>query len=168
MNTVDQVRARDGHLATEIGFKLGNYSRKNQLATKLDTEIVRNENYNQNMLMLGGVLTNVVSKKFNKHFPVKFTTEKFPYQQIQTPKNSYTDENIGFIAKTSNPEDHTKSIYIIAGVQSKGTQAAVRAFNNLEEIVKDYSAGQFYAVVKGLDLNSDGQIDDYKVIETSE
>ena len=164
----DQVQALDGHLAGEIAFKLGNYSRTGKPVVQLDTEVVAEEDWNENMLILGGVLTNVVAKKFNESFPAFFPSEEFPYRKLETPQESYSDGNIGVIAKTSNPEDRKKKIFLVAGVQSKGTKAAVRAFKDLEKVVQDYSAGQFYAVVKGLDLNSDGEIDDYKVIETSE
>ena len=163
----DQVRARDGHLTSEIAFKLGNYARKESEIVKLDTEIVSEEQFDENLLMVGGVLTNVVAKELNESFPAYFPSEEFPYRELRTPDNSYGAGDIGVITKTSNPEDREKSIFLVAGVESKGTRAAVKAFSDLESIVDDYEAGQFYAVVKGLDLNSDGDIDDYKVIETS-
>ncbi|QGA80530.1 ArsR/SmtB family transcription factor [Candidatus Nanohalobium constans] len=164
----DQVQALDGHLAGEIAFKLGNYSRTENPVVKLDTEVVGEEDWEENMLILGGVLTNVVAKEFNESFPAFFPSEEFPYRKLETPEDSYSDGGIGVIAKTSNPEDREKKIFLVAGVQNKGTKAAVKAFQDLEEVVEDYSAGQFYAVVRGLDLNSDGEIDSYKVIETSE
>ncbi len=164
----DQVWARDGHLSSEIAFKLGNYSRKDGSSIGLDTEIVQEDRFDETLLMIGGVLTNVVAKKFNESFPAYFPSEEFPYRKLRTPENSYRSEDIGVIAKTSNPEDRREGIFLVAGVQQKGTEAAVKAFSDLEELVEDYSAGQFYAVVKGLDLNSDGDIDDYRVMETSE
>lgn len=164
----DQVRARDSHLTSEIAFKLGNYVRKDSELIKLDTEIVASEDFKENLLMLGGVLTNVVAKEFNESFPAYFPSEEFPYRELRTPENSYGSGDIGVIGKTSNPKDREKDIFLVAGVESKGTKAAVKAFSDLEKIVEGYEAGQFYAVVKGLDLNSDGDIDDYKVIETSE
>ena len=162
----DQVRALDGHLASEIAFKLGNYCRKNSPSVKMDTEIIREESYEQSMIILGGVLTNIIAKRFNESFPAYFPSEEFPYRELETPKNSYSEGDIGVIAKTSNPENREESIYLVAGVENKGTRAAVLAFSDLENVVEDYNAGQFYAVVRGLDLNSDGEIDDYKVIES--
>lgn len=164
----DQVQALDGHLAGEIAFKLGNYSRTEKPVVKLDTEVVGEEDWDENLLILGGVLTNVVAKEFNESFPAFFPSEEFPYRKLETPENSYSDGDIGVIAKTSNPEDREKKIFLMAGVQNKGTKAAVKAFQDLEEVVEDYSAGQFYAVVRGLDLNSDGEIDSYKVVERNE
>ena len=164
----DQVQALDGHLAGEICYKLGNYSRKEKPIVKLDTEIVNEDLFDKSLLIIGGILTNITAKRFNKSFPVSFPSEEFPYRQLKTPRSSFTDGEIGVIAKTSNPDKRENKVFLVAGIQSKGTKAAVKAFQDLEQILEDYSAGQFYAVVRGLDLNSDGEIDDYKVIETSE
>lgn len=164
----DQVRALDGHLAAEIAYKLGNYSRKDSPALKLDTDVINQESYLESMVILGGVLTNLVAKEFNESFPAYFPSSEFPYRKLETHENSYSEGEIGVIAKTPNPHDRSENVFLVAGIQSRGTEAAVRAFSDLEEIVEDYTAGQFYAVVEGLDLNGDGEIDDYRVVERSE
>lgn len=161
----DKVRARDGHLAGEIGLKLGNYGEKNSPVLKLDTEVFRDSSFDGNLVLVGGVLTNTVSKKFNEDFPVSFEGENFPYREIKTPESSYSEDSIGVVAKTGNPENPEKSIYMVAGVRNSGTEAAVRAFKNLEDILEDYSRGDFYRVVRGLDMNGDGEIDDFEVVE---
>lgn len=163
----DQVRARDGHLAAELSMKLGGYASKDDDVVALDTEIVRESMFDTNLLLLGGILTNTVMKKFNPEFSVNFSGEDFPYHEIQTPSSSFTDENIGLVAKTQNPEDPEKSIYAVAGIRNAGTRAAVKAFKNLEDLVEGYRGGGFYAVVRGLDMDGDGKIDDYEVLETS-
>ncbi|MFB6115910.1 MAG: helix-turn-helix domain-containing protein [Candidatus Nanosalina sp.] len=161
----DQVQARDGHLAGEVGLKLGNYCVGDTPAVSLDTEVFRNSSFSQNMLMVGGVLTNTVTKKFNEEFPASFEGENFPYREIKTPENTYSEDSIGVVAKTRNPEDPEKSIFMVAGVRNQGTEAAVRAFKNLEDIVEDYGEGEFYRVVRGLDMDGDGEIDDFEVVE---
>jgi DNA-binding transcriptional ArsR family regulator len=161
----DQVRARDGHLAGDIAVKLGNHGEVDGDLTVLDTELSRVNGYDRNLLIIGGILTNTVAKKFNGKFPVKFTGESFPYREITTPRNSYESADIGFVAKTVNPENPEKAIYIVAGVRNQGTVAAVHAFQDLETILEDYKGGEFYTVVRGLDMNGDGRIDDYEVIE---
>ncbi len=161
----DQVRARDGHLAGEIGLKLGSYARTDDDATVLDTEIVRDSSFEQNMLLLGGVLTNTVTKKFNEHFPARFAGEDFPYHEIKTPEETYSDPNIGIVAKTSNPENPENAIFLVAGVRNAGTEAAVMAFKDLENLIGNYDKGDFYSVVQGQDLDGDGEIDGYEVLE---
>jgi len=145
----DQVRARDGHLAGEIAIKLG----KNRLdfTTVWDTQVVRDKLFDENMIILGGILTNTVAKKFNSEFPAYFSGDSFPYREIKTPESKFTDPDIGIITIKENK-------IMVAGVRNTGTRAAVKAFQN-EDLEKDY------LVVKGLDLDGDGEIDNYEVIE---
>jgi len=161
----DQVQAKDGHLAGEIGMKLGGFCESQNSVVKLDTEIQRDSEFDQSMVLVGGVLTNTVTKKFNEDFPASFEGETFPYREIKTPENTYSEETIGVVAKTSNPEISEKDIIMVAGVRNQGTEAAVRAFKNLEDILEDYRGGDFYRVVRGLDMDGDGEIDDYEVVE---
>lgn len=163
----DQVRARDGHLAAELSMKLGGYASKEKDVVALDTEVVRDSMFDTSLVLLGGVLTNTVMKKFNPEFSARFSGESFPYHEIQTPKSKFTEEAIGLIAKTDNPKDPEASIYAVAGIRNAGTKAAVKAFKNLEDLVESYSGGSFYAVVRGLDMDGDGKIDDYEILETS-
>ena len=145
----DQVRARDGHLSGEIGIKLGKHHL--DFRTVWDTEVVRDELFNKNMIIIGGILTNTVAKKFNEDFPAYFSGDSFPYREISTPKNTYSDPDIGIISRSKNH-------ILVAGIRNTGTRAAVKAFKE-KDFEKDY------LVVKGLDLDGDGEIDDYEVIE---
>ena len=161
----DQVRARDGYLAGEIGFKLGSYATtKNEVVVK-DTELVKSSNYSQNMLLLGGILTNTVSKKFNHEFSASFEGEEFPYREIKTPRSSFTGEKVGIIAKTVHPEKSSCSLFLVAGVRNEGTKAAVIAFKNLENLIEQYMNQEAYIIVKGQDIDGDGEIDSYEVLE---
>lgn len=161
----DQVRARDGHLSGEISLKLGKYTESSEGVVSLDTEIVRDDEFNDNFLLIGGILTNTLTKKFNEAFPAKFSGEEFPYREISTPESTYTEDNIGLIAKARHPDKRGKNLYMIAGIRNSGTEAAVRAFKNLESLIEGYEGGEFYRVVRGLDLDGDGEIDDYEVVE---
>lgn len=145
----DQVRARDGHLAGEIGIKLGRH--RLDFETVWDTEVVRDKLFDKDMVIIGGILTNTVSKRFNNEFPAYFSGESFPYREISTPQSTYTDPDVGIISRTENK-------ILIAGIRNTGTKAAAMAFKN-ENIEKDY------LVVKGLDMDGDGEIDNYEVIE---
>lgn len=161
----DQVSATDGHLAGELAGKLGNYGKVNGSMTTLDTEISNSGSYGDNLLILGGMLTNTVAKKFNGKFPVKFKGEEFPYHEIKTPEETYSNPRIGVIARTTNPENPEKNIYMVAGVRAEGTRAAVEAFKQLEKLLGGYKGGEYYSVVKGLDMDGDGTVDDFEVVE---
>lgn len=160
----DRVRARDGHLAGEIGLTLGKYADSDSLDVKLDTEVVRSGDFERNMILLGGVLTNTLTKKFNEDLPVSFPTESFPYHGIETSQESYSDGSIGVVAKTSHPQNDEKAIFLVAGVRSRGTKAAVVAFKNLEEIL-ECPGDEFYRIVRGRDRSGDGEIDSFEVVE---
>ncbi len=159
----DQVRARDGHLAGEICAKLGNYARPGDNITVLDTDIFRDEAFDRDMLLLGGVLTNTVTKKFNREFPAYFSGEEFPYREIETPEDTYREEAVGLVARTETHQGNT--VFLVAGIRGVGTRAAVLAFRDLESIVSDYKGGDFYRLVRGRDMDGDGRIDDYEVVE---
>lgn len=158
----DQVRARDGHLACEVGLKIGAYVEKTDFSVALDTEIFNSESFDQNLLMVGGVLTNTVTRKFNSEFPVGFEGESFPYRALETSENRYTNAKIGVIAKTRNPLSEENRLYLVAGIQGDGTEAAVLAFKDLENIIEE---GDRYVIIRGKDMNGDGRIDDYEVME---
>ena len=157
----DQVRGRDGHLAAEIALKLGNYVRRDSPVVKLDTEIFRSEDFDRNMLMLGGILTNNVSRKFNEKFTASFEGESFPYRELKTPENEYTGERVGVIQKTGHPNGEN-SLFLVAGIQHRGTIAAARAFHDIEQL---FEQGETYVVLKGQDMDGDGEIDEYEVLE---
>lgn len=157
----DQVRGRDGHLAGEIGLKLGNYVKGDKPVVKLDTEIFRSDDFDRNMLMIGGILTNNASRRFNDAFPASFEGESFPYRELSTPESEYTDAKVGIIQKTEHPNGEN-SIFLVAGIQHRGTVAAARAFHDLEHLFEE---GETYVVLKGQDMDGDGEIDEYEVLE---
>ena len=145
----DQVRARDGHLAGDIGIRLGELNKK--FTTILDTQVHRDDLFDRPMIILGGILTNTVARKFKDSFPAYFSGGSFPYREIKTPKNTYTDPEIGIISKKDGK-------ILVAGIRNTGTEAAVKAFQEIDE-------EEDYLVVKGLDIDGDGEIDDYEVLE---
>jgi len=161
----DRVRAMDGHLSGDLAAKLGNYGKMEGEVVKLDTQLKSDENYQGNYLILGGILTNTASRKFNGAFPVKFTGESFPYREARTPEEKFSDRDIGFISKVRNPEDEDSFVYLIAGIGRRGTRGAVKAFQELENIVEDYSSGSFLRTVRALDSDGDGEIDSYELLE---
>lgn len=161
----ERVEAKDGHLAGEIGAKLGEYIPEDSRTVFLDTDVSFQEGLKGNLFVIGGVLTNTLCRELNGEFPVKFEEEDFPYRGLETPDDSYTEARIGFISKTENPWDEDSAVYTVAGIRGSGTLAAALAFKDLENILKDYNGGDFYTVVRGLDLDGDGDVDDYEVIE---
>ncbi len=163
-----QVRGRDGHLAIDLACKLGNLGYSEEMRVVLDTEIKISEN-DSNLLLVGGPLTNMLTEKINDKLPVKFGMEKFPYRSLKSKKTgkTYSEGSIGVINKTTHPLNNEKKIYVIAGIRNRGTRAAVMALTvKHEELFEDYDGEDHWGrIVRGLDMDGDGDIDEVEIIE---
>lgn len=159
-------RAKDGHYAIDLGIFLGNSTSLSQdFSVLLDVGIdLKNE---KNAIIVGGPVTNLTCYKINNYLPCKFS-DKRPWGII-TPKNTYTDDSIGMIAKIKNPFNDEGHILVIAGIKSIGTKSAVIAFTrNIERIIANNKIdSEFYCIVQGYDLDADGKIDSIEVLERS-
>ncbi|MBU4245492.1 MAG: helix-turn-helix domain-containing protein [Nanoarchaeota archaeon] len=165
-----QVRSRDGHYGIDLALLLGQYSSiPSEFVTKLDVDVRAENKYNQNMILVGGVLTNVITAEVNKYLPVRFDTENFPFRKIISEKTgkSYIEDTCGIIAKIASPFEREKSIMVIAGIRFAGTKAAVLGLTrHFEAIFEKYSGEDNWGcVVQGLDLDGDGKVDSVRVLE---
>ncbi len=165
-----QVRARDVHYAAEIAFLLGQYaSSKENFIVKLDVDVKAEKNYDGNMILVGGVLTNIITQEMNHHLPVRFDMESFPFRRLISTITSrtYEEENVGIVAKIPNPYNPEKSVMVLAGNRHAGTKAAVLALTKYhEEILENYDGEDVWSrVVRGLDLDGDGKVDSIEIIE---
>lgn len=161
-----KARARDGHYAIDLGVFLGNHANlKNDFSVSLDSVDVSQE---KNLIIVGGPVTNLTCAKINKYLPCKFSDSR-PWG-IVTPKNTYTEESVGMIAKIKNPFYEGGHILVIAGIRVVGTKAAVIAITrNIERVIgANLIKDNFYAVVQGYDLDGDGKIDSIEVVERSD
>jgi len=164
----NQVRGRDSHLAIQLGLFLGQHGvLKGDFPIELDTEAKGDKK--GNIILLGGPLTNTLMKEFNEYFSVKFSMDKFPYHELNSDKTGerYTEKNIGSIVKINNPHDPEKSIMALSGIGKSGTKATLLSLTlKTEELLKDYDREDKWGrVVRGLDLDGDGKIDDVEILE---
>ncbi|VVB59797.1 Uncharacterised protein [uncultured archaeon] len=165
-----QVRSRDGHYGIDLALQLGQYSAiPEDFVAKLDVDVRAENRYNQNLILVGGILTNVITAEINKYMPVRFDTENFPFRKIisQNSGKSYTEDNCGIIAKITSPFDKDKSIIVLAGIRFAGTKAAVLGLTrHYETILQKYSGEDNWGcVVQGLDIDGDGKVDNVRVME---
>ena len=166
----NQVRARDGHYAIDIGLFLGQFiSMPKEFTARLDIDIKAENNYSTNLILIGGPLTNIIVQEINNYLPVKFKLDKFPYRGLVSEKTNknYDEDSIGLIAKIVNPMNTEKSILIIAGNRFSGTKAAVLAMTrHTEKILENYNGEDNWAcIISGLDMDGDGKIDNIKIVE---
>jgi len=79
----------------------------------------------------------------------------------------YWEDSIGLIARIRNPFNPERIIYIIAGIRSVGTKSAVIALTRHHNyILQNFDPSKdWYCVVRGFDMDGDGQIDSVEVLE---
>ncbi len=165
-----QVRARDGHYAIDIALFLGQMSEMpKSFTTALDIDIKSENKYNNNLIVMGGPLTNIITSDINNYLPVKFKIDSFPFRGITSQKTgkTYNEDNIGIIAKIVNPKDTDKSILLLAGNRFNGSKAAVLALTRFTDMVLENYNGEdnWACVVEGLDIDGDGKVDSVRVLE---
>lgn len=157
-----KARARDGHYAVDLGLFLGNYcSLKRGFSVKLDVDA----EFNENMILVGGPVTNLINTKVNEHLPVRFSDQK-PWGIMGKFKH-YSDDACGLIAKIPNPFDKNYTIMVLAGIRFIGTKVAVMALTRYTKLVLNRFSEQkeFSCVVQGFDMDGDGKIDSIEVLE---
>ena len=159
-----KTSARDSHYAIHLAFYLGTLCNMPQgFIVKLDEDAkAEKELEDNNLIVLGGPGTNIVSSEFNKYLPIKFNEENYWSGLIDKSGKIYHLDNMGIVAKIKNPFNESKNIILIAGVRSIGTKSAVIAFTNFyKKTFSNYMGyeNEWTAIVQGYDMNSDGKID---------
>ncbi len=156
----------DGYAAIDLALFLGSFLRKVDINYRLDTQIDEDD-LKRNLILLGGPKANMIVDRINKFLPIYFD-EKNEWQIVSTlSKSVYRDEDIGLVIKIRNPFNPECYIFLFCGKRFKGTRAATLALikhaRELEEGNK-FKDG-IARIVKGVDRDSDGIIDDCIFIE---
>ncbi len=162
----EKARAKDGYFGVDLGLFLGTFLQYTpQLSVKLDTE-TREEDLQDNLILIGGPVVNQVTGKVNAKLPVKFDANNTITSTLS--KNSYPEEEIGIIVKAKNPFNQDKEVLVVAGKRHSGTRAAILAFmRHYDELMKGniHKRSTLARVVEGIDLDSDGIVDDIEFRE---
>lgn len=153
----EKARSRDVTFAVDLALFLGTFLTKVESPSVIEDKNVHAHDLQSNLIVIGGPVTNKVTKMVNEKLPVRFDSRK----NILSRKKTYKEDDCGFIAKIDNPFDNSKKIMVIAGKRYSGTKAAVLAFmQKFDEIEK-----KNFTVVEGVDNDGDGEIDGVKVLE---
>ncbi|MFA4819380.1 MAG: S-layer protein [Candidatus Aenigmatarchaeota archaeon] len=153
----EKARSRDVTFAVDLALFLGTFLNKVEVLSVLEDKDVHSHDLSSNLIIVGGPVTNKVTKMVNDKLPVRFDAKK----NIMSRKKVYKEDECGFIAKTDNPFSKGKKIIVIAGKRYSGTKAAVIAFINNFDLIEKKN----YLIVEGLDNDGDGEIDDARVLE---
>jgi DNA-binding transcriptional ArsR family regulator len=133
---------------------------------KLDTEVDESD-LDDNLILFGNAKTNAVIDMVNSKLPIYFNVEKGCSIVSKISKKTYEDARTGMILKTVNPLNTKKSILIIGGVRTRGTQSAIIAFTrHFDDIfMKSNRNGDITCIVEGFDKDSDKIIDSVRFLE---
>lgn len=169
-----KTTARDGHYASHLTFFLGQFIKMpRSFSVKLDVDVKAEKEEKNNLILVGGPGTNLLTQEVNEYLPIKFnmrpSNQGFLFGGLisQITSKVYTADSIGLIAKIINPWDKNKRIIILAGNKAVGTKACVLAITNFwEKTLQDYNGeDHFVRVIQGFDLDGDGKVDSIDILE---
>jgi len=169
-----KTSARDGHYASHLTFFLGQFTKiPEEFAIKLDVDVKAEKEEKNNLILVGGPGTNLLTQELNEYLPIRFNMQPseqgFLFGGLVSRKTSnvYTADAAGLIAKIVNPWDNTKRIIVLAGNKAVGTKACVLALTNFwKKTLKGYDDEDTFAkVIQGFDLDGDGKVDSIEVLE---
>ncbi len=155
-------RASDGYAAIDLALFLGTFLDNASLNYRLDTQISFDEFKKNNLILVGGPKANIWVDKINRKMPIVLDEKKEWLIISKKSGKVYSEDEIGIIIKTQNPYNRKKRILLLTGRRFKGTRASVVAFM---KYLDKFEGEEFAHVVMGIDRNSDGIIDDAKIIE---
>jgi predicted DNA-binding transcriptional regulator len=169
-----KTSARDGHYASHLAFFLGQFTRMPEdFAVKLDVDVKAEKEERNNLILVGGPGTNLLTQELNEYLPLRFnmkpSEQGFLFGGLVSTKTGqvYTADTVGLVAKIVNPWDASKRVIVLAGNKAVGTKACVLAVTNFyEKTLRDYSGGETFArVIQGFDMDGDGKVDSIEVLE---
>lgn len=163
-----RARARDGHYAVDLALFLGSLGDvPSRPGTKLDTEVVEDD-LRRNLVLVGGPRVNTVSARINGGLPIRFQLTERNAIVSHVSGRSYYEEETGVVERVPNPFNSASEILLLAGNSISGTKASVIALvKRLDEVSQGNVLNREVSarVVQGLDLDSDGVVDDVEFLE---
>jgi len=166
--------ARDGHYVAYLTFFLGQFAElPEDFAIKLDVDVKVEKAENNNLILVGGPGTNILTQEINEFLPVKFNMMPSEHGFLlgglvsEKTRKVYTADTVGVIAKIANPWNKEKRIIILAGNKAVGTKACVLALSKFwKQVLKNFTEDERFAtVIQGFDLDGDGKVDSVEVLE---
>jgi DNA-binding transcriptional ArsR family regulator len=161
-------RARCGDRATDLALFMGSLlPLSRESIVRLDTEISQEE-LMRNLILVGGPRVNTVTMTVNEHLPINYELTGHNMMISRISGKSYSGEDEGAIQMVVNPMNQNSRVLVVAGNTYLGTRSAVLAFvKYTDQIAGGNSMNRniVASVVSGLDVNSDGLVDDVEFLE---
>jgi len=168
-----KAKARDGHYAAYLTLFLGQFvDLPEDFSIKLDVDVKAEKEENNNLILVGGPGTNLITQEFNEFLPIRFNMMPSEHGFLlgglvsEKTQKVYTADSMGVIARIPNPWNMEKSIIVLAGNKAVGTKACVLALTKFwSKTLKNFGEEKFAVVIQGFDLDGDGKVDCIEVLE---
>lgn len=161
-------RARCGDRATDLALFIGSLLPvTRESVVRLDTEISQQE-LMRNLILVGGPRVNTATMTVNEWLPITYELTGHNMMISRITGKTYSGEDEGAIQMIANPMNQGSRVLVVAGNTYLGTRAAVLAFiRYTNQIASGNSTNRSIvaSVVTGLDVNSDGLVDDVEFLE---
>lgn len=159
-----KASTRDTHMAILLGLYIGSFaSIPEHYPIALDTDIVSKNLIKNNLIVIGGPVTNIVTKMIDDDLPVKFLKEDG--WMLYDGSRIHSSDYEGVVQKIKNPFDETKEIIQIGGNKNSGTLAAILASTRFLEEFAEQGKERGYMIVRGVDINGDGIVDSAEKVD---
>ncbi len=167
-----KAKARDGHYAAYLTLFLGQFVElPEDFPIKLDVDVKAEKEEGNNLILVGGPGTNLITKEFNEYLPIRFNMVPSELGFLlgglvsEKTQKAYTADNMGLIARIPNPWNMEKSVIVLAGNKAVGTKACVLALTKFwKKTLKNFDDERFAVVIQGFDLDGDGKVDSIEVL----
>ena len=168
-----KAKARDGHYAAYLAFFLGQLVvLPDNFPIKLDVDVKVEKEECNNLILVGGPGTNLITQELNEFLPIRFNMIPSEHGFLlgglvsEKTKKVYPADNMGLIAKIPNPWNKKNSMIVLAGNKAVGTKACVLAITKFwEKTLKNFADDEkFSVVIQGFDLDGDGKVDSIEVL----
>jgi DNA-binding transcriptional ArsR family regulator len=168
-----KAKARDGHYAAYLTFFMGQFvDLPEDFPIKLDVDVKAEKEESNNLILVGGPGTNLITQELNEFLPIRFNMMPSEHGFLlgglvsEKTQKVYTADNMGVIARIPNPWNMEKSIIVLAGNKAVGTKACVLALTKFwSKTLKNFGEEKFAVVIQGFDLDGDGKVDSIEVLE---
>ena len=163
----EKTTARDGHYAVHLAFFLGQLCKvPSDFVVKLDVDVKTEKEERQNLILIGGPGTNLLSSDINKHLPIRFNEKNAWAGLMDNQGRTFNTDRDAVIARIRNPFDPSKVVIALAGVRAVGTKSAIIGLANFaDKVLNEYKGEDEWAVaIRGYDLDGDGKVDSVEVV----
>ncbi|MGC9079724.1 MAG: winged helix-turn-helix domain-containing protein [Nanopusillaceae archaeon] len=157
------ARARDLHYVGFLTMYFGKFvdGFKDENYIKIDTDIINTNIIRENLIVIGGPVTNMIMYRINTSLKVRFLQEYNWDIYSEFTNKRYSEELAGLIANIKNPFNEEKNILLFSGKRAIGTKIAIRYFvKNKIDLDRE-----FYLIVEGKDEDGDGIVEKEYLIE---